>query len=218
MALEDRRQPGGGQTQRLQSGPLSFSRCLGDGEPREGGSSRERIPPPLHPSRGTALKSCGVCHRPATPRMRIGEVEFFPFFSPPFPLSFQPPLVLQLKKIFFSPLRTAGERGVRREGERVRQLARRARGWVGGSRSLRWVSLSAGHRIAWKAAASSKAPPPPPRVRFGAAAAERAPPAASAAAAPCPRPSAARLLARPPLGSRRQTRRWAAPPAMDRQS
>lgn len=99
----------------------------------------------------------------------------------------------------------------------MRQLARRAGGWVGGTRSLRSVSLSAGHRIAWKAAASSKAPPPSPRVRFGAAAAERAPPAAAAAAA-VPRPPAARLLALPPLGPRRQTRRWAAAPAMDRQS
>ena len=65
--------------QRLRNESLSFGRCLGDGEPREGGSIRERIPPPLHPSLGTALKSCGVCHRPVSPRMRKGEVEFFFF-------------------------------------------------------------------------------------------------------------------------------------------
>lgn len=35
--------------QRLWNGPLSFGRCLGDGEPIEGGSSRERIPPPPAP-------------------------------------------------------------------------------------------------------------------------------------------------------------------------
>lgn len=143
---------------RLRSESLLSSRCLGDGEPREGGSSRECVPPPLHPSRGTALKSCGVCHRPAPARMRIGQLEVFSFLFTPFPLSFQPPLVLQLlKKSLFSPSET-GER------EGARQAAgQEGRGRVGGRGPCAGPVRPRGAGPCGRRC-SAQAPPPPPGV------------------------------------------------------
>lgn len=165
----------------------------GDGELREGGSSRECIPPPCTPARGTALKSCGVCHRPDSTRMRIGKVELCFFFPPLSPSSLSRFSSLWFcNLIFFPPSEnTRGKRIPERGREREREaVGQEGRGWVGGTRSLRSVSLSAGHRIVWKAAANSKAPPPPSRVRFGAAAAKRAPPAAAAVPSTARRPPA----------------------------
>lgn len=78
------------------------------------GGNVPRLPAPR--ARSTALKSCEVCHRTASPRMRIGKVDFF-LPPPPFasPAGFGS---ATLKKyIYFFPLSTPGERGVWREGE-----------------------------------------------------------------------------------------------------
>lgn len=80
---KERREPSGAQVAAAEWWTSLYQQMPGgDGERREGGSSRECIPPPCTPARGTALKSCGVCHRPASTRMRIGQVEFF-FFPLP---------------------------------------------------------------------------------------------------------------------------------------
>lgn len=159
---------------RLRSEPLLSSRCLGDGEPREGGSSRECVPPPLHPSRGTALKSCGVCHRPAPARMRIGQLEVFLLSFHPLPSLFPAAFgSATLKKKSFFPL------GDRREGGSASGSRPRGPGAGGGPRSLRRAGPSAGRRAVW-----------PPLQRPGAASAARSP----GSARPLPR----ELLPPPP--------------------
>lgn len=162
--------------------------------------------PPCTPACGTALKSCGVCHRSASPRMRKGKVGvFFFFFSSCPPPPHPPPAPSFSSRLWFCNLiffflRTPGERGVRREGGRGGgSWPGGPGGGGGGTRSLRSVSLSAGCRIAWKVAASSQAPPPPHAVRFRAASADRAPsplpdpdrppPAARSPAPPAPAPN-----------------------------
>lgn len=187
-----------------------FQQMPGGWGARGRGLEQGLYPAPCTPARGTALKSCGVCHRPASPRMRIRKVEFF---SPPLSLSLFSSLWFcnLKKKFFFFLLREHQGKGVRR--------GRECGSWPGGpgagggTRSRRSVSRSAGLRIAGKAAARPTTPPPPARVRFRAAAAERAPPAAAAGPSTARRPPAL-----PPLGPGRQTRRWAAPPAVDLRS
>lgn len=181
--------------------------------------------PSCTPARGTTLKSCRVCHRPASPRMRIGKVEFFFFlFSPLFPLSFQQPLVLQLKKIiiyiyihiYIIFFLLWEHQGKKKSGERegVRSLDRRAGGGWGGGRGRcgRSVCLRVtGSRgsLLQTARRSPRRPSPVLRGRCRQLLPPLPPPPR------CPRPRAARLLALPPLRPGRQTRRWAAAPAVD---
>lgn len=202
---------------RLRNGPLSFIRCLGDGKPRGGGSCWECIPtPPCTPACGTALKSCGVCHRSASPRMRKGKVSFFFSHPPPpppptRPFSFQPPLVLQLNFFFFSE-NTRGKRSPERGRERRRQLARRAGGWGGGRGPC-------GRSVCLRGAGSRGSLLQAPRRRLRHPESGSVQPLPSELLRRCRNPTARRPLpALPPLRPRRQTRRWAATPAMDRRS
>lgn len=109
--------PGGGQAAAAEWTSL-FQQMPGGWGAQRRGLEQGAYSTPLHPSRGTALKSCGVCHRPASPRMRIGEVEFFLSFLPP-SLSLSSRLwFFNLKKKFFFPSKNS--RG-KRSPERGRE-------------------------------------------------------------------------------------------------
>lgn len=95
------------------------------------GLKRECTPPPGTPARSTALKSCEVCHRTASSRMRIGKVDFFSL--PPTPLCLSSRVwFCNFKNIFFFfAENTKGKRSLERGRAKVRELVRRA-GGVGG--------------------------------------------------------------------------------------
>ena len=177
--------------------------------------------PPCTPACGTALKSCGVCHRSASPRMRKGKVGFFffPLLSTPTPptprpFSFQPPLVLQLNFFFFFfSLRTPGERGVRREG------GRGGGSWPGGPGGWGGGRGPCGRSVCLRGAGSRGSLLQAPRRRLRHPESGSVQPVPSELLRRCRNPTARRPLpALPPLRPRRQTRRWAATPAMDRRS
>lgn len=181
--------------QRLRSGSL-FQQMPGGWGARRRGLEQGLYPAPCTPAHGTALKSCGVCHRPVSPRMRIRKVEFPP--PPPSLSLFSSLWFCNLKKnfFFFSSPRTPGERSPEREGESA-AVGQEGRGWVGGTRSRRSVSRLRGsgsrgrllraprRRLRRPESGSARPPPsellpppPPPGPR---------PPAALPARSPAPR-------------------------------
>lgn len=89
------------------------------------------------------------------------------FFLPPPPFASPAGFGSATLKIFFffRCEHQGKEESAEREGE-SEGAGQEGRGGGGGTRSPRWGSQSAGHRIAWKVAAGSEAPPPPSGVRF----------------------------------------------------
>lgn len=160
------------------------------------GGSVPRLPAPR--ARSTALKSCEVCHRTASPRMRIGKVDFF---LPPTPLCLSSRVwFCNFKKvyIFFSAEYTRGKRSLERGRAKVRELA-----GSGGTRSPRAGAVSlqgtASHGKLLQAQRRRLRRPE------------------SSLCGRCFLSSFRRLLRAPlpPLGPQSRPRRWAASTAMD---